>query len=67
MTQQAGELNTELFRTKPLSISGQRHKEYVRTSPLNHLTAFDNAPLSMNRSLHSPMETTYYFRSIKTS
>jgi len=45
MTQQAGELNTELFRTNPCQFLDSAIKEYVRTSPLNHLTAFDNAPI----------------------
>lgn len=45
MTQQDGKLDTGLFRTDPCRFLENAIKEYVCTSPLNHLTAFDNAPI----------------------
>lgn len=45
MTQQHGELDTELFRIDPCRFLENAIKEYVRTSPLNHLTAFNNLPI----------------------
>ena len=45
MTQRSGELDTALFRVDPCRFLEKAIKEYVRTSPLNHLTAFDNAPI----------------------
>ena len=45
MTQQGGELNNGLFRIDPCRFIENAIKDYVRTSPLNHLTAFDNAPI----------------------
>jgi epoxyqueuosine reductase len=45
MTAQGGELNIGLFRMDPCRFLENAIKEYVRTSPLNHLTAFDNAPI----------------------
>ena len=38
-------LDTELFQADPRGFLENAIKEYVRTSPLNHLTAFDNAPI----------------------
>lgn len=40
-----GDLDTRLFRTDPCRFLEKAVKEYVRTSPLNHLTAFDNTPI----------------------
>ena len=40
-----GELDTGLFRTDPCRFIENAIKDYVRTSPLNHLTAFGNAPI----------------------
>ncbi|HTY62798.1 MAG TPA: hypothetical protein VMG30_11140 [Acidobacteriota bacterium] len=45
MTQQHGDLDTGLFRKDPCKFLENAVKEYVRTSPLNHLTAFENAPI----------------------
>jgi epoxyqueuosine reductase len=45
MTQESRELDTELFRTDPCGCLDKAIKAYVQTSPLNHLTAFDNAPI----------------------
>lgn len=45
MTQHAGELDTELFQVDPCQFLENAIKEYVRTSPLNHLTAFNNLPI----------------------
>ena len=41
---QAGELDTRLFCIDPCRFLKNAIKEYVRTSPLNHLTFFDNSP-----------------------
>ena len=38
-------LDTELFRANPCEFLSDAIKKYVRTSPLNHLTAFDNEPI----------------------
>jgi hypothetical protein len=40
-----GDLDTELFRTDPCRFLEDAIKEYDRTSPLNHLTAFENDPI----------------------
>jgi epoxyqueuosine reductase len=45
MTQRSGELNTQLFQADPSRFLETAIKDYVRTSPLNHLTAFDNLPI----------------------
>ena len=45
MTEQSGELNVGLFGADPCRFIENAIKEYVRTSPLNHLTAFDNSPI----------------------
>jgi epoxyqueuosine reductase len=45
MTQQVGELDTRLFQADPCRFIENAIKEYIRTSPLNHLTAFDNLPI----------------------
>lgn len=45
MTQHGGELDTGLFRADPCRFLENAIKEYVRTSPLNHLTAFNNLPI----------------------
>ena len=45
MAQQNGELDTGLFQLDPCRFIENAIKDYVRTSPLNHLTAFDNAPI----------------------
>ena len=45
MTQQRGDLDTELFRKDPCKFLENAVREYVRTSPLNHLAAFDNTPI----------------------
>jgi epoxyqueuosine reductase len=45
MTQHSGELDTGLFRRDPCRFIENAIKEYVRTSPLNHLTYFDNLPI----------------------
>ena len=45
MTQQGGALDAGLFQIDPCRFLENAIKDYVRTSPLNHLTAFDNAPI----------------------
>jgi epoxyqueuosine reductase len=45
MTQQSGALDTELFRTDPCRFLENSIKHYIRDSPLNHLTAFNNLPI----------------------
>jgi hypothetical protein len=45
MTQYRGELDSVLFKTDPCRFLERAIKEYVCTSPLNHLTAFENAPM----------------------
>ena len=45
MTQHNGELDTRLFQVDPRRFIENSIKEYVRTSPLNHLTAFNNVPI----------------------
>jgi len=45
MTQQNGVLDTRLFESDPCRFIVDAIREYVRTSPLNHLTFFDNAPI----------------------
>jgi len=40
-----GGLDTELFRVNPCGFLEDAIKKYVRTSPLNHLTAFANEPI----------------------
>jgi epoxyqueuosine reductase len=45
MTQRGGELDAELFQADPCGFIENSIKEYVRTSPLNRLTAFNNAPI----------------------
>lgn len=45
MTKQAGEPDTDLFQADPCRFLEKAIKDYVRTSPLNHLTAFDNSPI----------------------
>jgi epoxyqueuosine reductase len=45
MSQHTGELDTAQFRTEPCRFLENAIKEYVRTSPLNHLTRFDNSPI----------------------
>jgi hypothetical protein len=45
MTQRSGELDTGLFQADPCRFLENAIKEYVRMSPLNHLTAFDNSPI----------------------
>ncbi|MBN1566708.1 MAG: hypothetical protein JXA73_02605 [Acidobacteria bacterium] len=45
MKKQAGELDTDLFQTDPCRFLENAIKNYVLTSPLNHLTAFDNSPI----------------------
>jgi len=42
MTQHNGELDAGLYQADPCRFLENAIKEYVRTSPLNHLTAFDN-------------------------
>ena len=39
------DLNTGLFRADPCRFLENAIKDYVRTSPLNHLTAFENEPI----------------------
>ncbi len=39
------DLNVELFRADPRRFLENAIREYVRASPLNHLTAFDNEPI----------------------
>lgn len=39
------DLDTELFREDPCRFLERAIKEYVSTSPLNHLTAFENEPI----------------------
>ncbi len=41
----SGALDTEQFRMNPCRFLENAIKEYVLTSPLNHLTAFNNAPI----------------------
>jgi epoxyqueuosine reductase len=45
MAQNNGELDIELFQADPCRFLDGAIKEYVRTSPLNHLTAFNNLPI----------------------
>jgi len=45
MTQPKGALDTGLFQSDPCRFIENAVKEYVRTSPLNHLTFFDNVPI----------------------
>lgn len=45
MIQNPGALDTELFRVDPCRFLEESIKDFVRTSPLNHLTAFNNAPI----------------------
>jgi epoxyqueuosine reductase len=45
VTQYCGELNGALFESDPCRFLENSIKEYVRTTPLNHLTAFDNSPI----------------------
>jgi epoxyqueuosine reductase len=45
MTQQGGELDTELFQADHCRFLEKAIKEYIRTTPLNHLTAFNNSPI----------------------
>ncbi len=45
MTLQAKEVDTKLFQTDPGLFLEKAIKDYVRASPLNCLTAFDNAPI----------------------
>ena len=45
MAPYGGQLDTELFQADPCRFLDNAIKEYVRTSPLNHLAAFDNAPI----------------------
>jgi epoxyqueuosine reductase len=45
MTTANGALDTELFRDDPPCFIENAVKDYVRTSPLNHLTKFDNSPI----------------------
>lgn len=45
MAHNYGEFDAELFQTDPCRFIENSIKDYVRTSPLNHLTAFDNAPI----------------------
>jgi epoxyqueuosine reductase len=45
MTPQSGNFDIDLFRVDPCRFLENAIKEYVRTSPLNHLAAFDNAPI----------------------
>lgn len=46
MTKLNGALDTRLFQTDPCRFLENAIKEYVRTSPLNHLTAFNNEPIA---------------------
>jgi epoxyqueuosine reductase len=45
MTQPDGKLDIEMFQSDPCRVLENAIKEYVRTSPLNHLTAFNNLPI----------------------
>jgi epoxyqueuosine reductase len=45
MIQQNGGLETGLFQVDPCRFIETAIKNYVRTSPLNHLTAFNNVPI----------------------
>ena len=45
MTPYGGQLDRELFQADPCRFLDNAIKEYVRSSPLNHLAAFDNAPI----------------------
>ncbi len=45
MEQHNGKFGTELFYADPCRFLKNAIKEFVRTSPLNHLTSFDNAPI----------------------
>jgi len=45
MTEQSGELNVGLFRADPCRFIENAIKEYVRTTPLNHLTFFESSPI----------------------
>ena len=42
MAQRQGRLDTGLFRADPCRFIENAIKEFVRTSPLNHLTAYSN-------------------------
>ena len=45
MEHRNGKLDRELFRVDPCRFIESAIQDYVRTSPLNHLTFFDNAPI----------------------
>jgi epoxyqueuosine reductase len=45
MTPHNGELDIDLFQSDPCRFLANAIKDYVRTSPLNHLTAFNNLPI----------------------
>jgi len=45
MAQRQGRLDTGLFRENPCRFIENAIKEFVRTSPLNHLTAYSNEPI----------------------
>lgn len=45
MSLHTGELDIRLFQADPSRFLESAIKEYIRTSPLNHLTAFDNEPI----------------------
>jgi len=45
MSQQPGILDTELFAANFCRFIERAIKNYIKTTPLNHLTAFNNAPI----------------------
>ena len=45
MTELGGKLDIELFQADPCGFLENAIKEYVRTSPLNHLITFNNEPI----------------------
>jgi hypothetical protein len=45
MTQYGVDVDSALFKADPCRFLENAIKEYVRTSPLNHLTAFEDAPM----------------------
>ena len=45
MTKHKTRLDVELFKSNPCLFLENAIKEYVATSPINCLTAFDNAPI----------------------
>ncbi len=45
MARRGAKLDVDLFQTDPCRFLERAIKDYIRTTPLNHLTAFDNLPM----------------------